>query len=152
MLAAILTLTLSAALAEQGARYFVIVADSYVQAVRPLADWKTAKGVLAKVVPISQIGILPSQIQAYIRNAYNTWPVRPEYVLLAGSPTSIPSYGDNNDCYYGDMSGDQKMEISVGRFPAENLLTKILYKVLSQAQLISGSQFQDFISLDQTLR
>jgi hypothetical protein len=121
MLAAILTLAASAALAEQGARYFVIAADSYVQAVQPLADWKTAKGVLAKVVPISQIGTSPSQIQAYIRNAYNTWPVRPEYVLLAGSPTSIPSYGDNNDCYYGDMAGDQKMEISVGRFPAENL-------------------------------
>jgi hypothetical protein len=121
MVAAIVTLAASAVLAEQGAKYFIIAADSYVQAVQPLADWKTAKGVLAKVVPISQIGTSPNQIQAYIRNAYNTWPVPPEYVLLAGSPTSIPSYGDDNDCYYGNMAGDQKMEISVGRFPAENL-------------------------------
>jgi hypothetical protein len=121
MLAAMLALSASAALAEQGAKYLVIAADGYIQAVQPLADWKTAKGVPAKVVPISEIGTSPSQIQAYIRNAYNTWPVRPEYVLLAGSPQSIPAYGYNNDCYYGDMGGDQKMEISVGRFPAENL-------------------------------
>jgi hypothetical protein len=121
MFAAMLMLAAHAALAEQGAKYLIIAADAYVPAVQTLADWKTAKGVPAKIVPISQIGASPSQIQTYIRNAYNTWPVRPEYVLLAGSPMSIPSYGDDNDCYYGDMAGDQKMEISVGRFPAENL-------------------------------
>ena len=120
-LAALLTLALSAALAEQGAKYLIIAADTYVGAVQPLADWKTAKGVLAKIVPISQIGTTPSEIQAYIRNAYNTWPVQPEYVLLAGGADSIPAYGYDNDCYYGDMAGDQKMEISVGRFPVENL-------------------------------
>jgi len=108
------------ALAEQGARYLIISADSYTGIVQPLADWKTRKGCKALVVPVSQVGSTPSQIQSYIRNAYNTWPVRPEFVLLVGSPQSIPAYGNNNDCYYGDMTGDYKMEIAVGRFFAEN--------------------------------
>jgi len=104
--------------AEQGAKYLIIAADNYVGAVQPLADWKTRKGMLATIVPISQIGANPASIQTYIRTAYNTWPVRPEYVLLAGDPSLIPAYGGNNDCYYGDMGGSQLMEISVGRFPA----------------------------------
>ncbi|MEO0079104.1 MAG: C25 family cysteine peptidase [candidate division WOR-3 bacterium] len=116
----VLLVLIGTALAEQGARYLIISADSYTGIVQPLAEWKTRKGCLAKIVPVSQIGATPSQIQSYIRNAYNTWPVRPEFVLLVGSPESIPAYGNNTDCYYGDMTGDYKMEIPVGRFFARN--------------------------------
>lgn len=104
------------ALAEEGAKYLIISDDSYLSIVSSLAEWKTKKGVLAKVVPVSQVGTTPQQIQSYIRDAYNNWPVRPEFVLLVGSPNQIPSYNGTTDCYYGDMTGDYKMEISVGRF------------------------------------
>lgn len=106
--------------AEEGARYLIISHPAYVPIVQPLAEWKTEKGVKAKVVSVSEIGSTPSQIQTYIRNAYNNWPIKPEFVLLVGSPSQIPSYGGTTDCYYGDMSGDYKMEISVGRFFAMN--------------------------------
>jgi hypothetical protein len=109
-------LILGLGFAEQGARYLIISHPAYVPIVQPLAEWKTKKGVKAKVVPLSEIGSTPSQIQTYIRNAYNNWPIRPEFVLLVGSPSQIPSYGGSTDCYYGDMGGDYKMEISVGRF------------------------------------
>jgi hypothetical protein len=102
--------------AEQGAKYLIIAYDPYVSILQPLAQWKMKKGVPAKIVPVSQIGTTPAQIQSYIRNAYNNWPIKPEYVLLAGSPAQIPSYNNTTDCYYGDMVGDFKMEISVGRF------------------------------------
>ncbi|MEO0085713.1 MAG: C25 family cysteine peptidase [candidate division WOR-3 bacterium] len=105
-----------AATAEQGGKYLIIAADQFVGAVQPLAAWKTKKGVLAKVVPKSEAGSTSAQIQAYIRNAYSNWPVRPEYVLLVGAPSLIPAYGNVNDCYYGDMGGTSLMEISVGRF------------------------------------
>lgn len=106
--------------AEQGAKYLIIANDSYLPILQPLVQWKTKKGILARVVPVSQIGNQPQQIQAYIRNAYNNWPIKPEYVLLAGSPAQIPAYNSTTDCYYGDMEGDYKMEISVGRFFATN--------------------------------
>ncbi len=106
--------------AENGAKYLIIAYDAYVPILEPLAQWKTLKGVPTKIVPVSQVGTTPSQIQAYIRDAYNNWPIRPEYVLLAGAPNQIPSYNSLTDCYYGDMRGDYKMEISVGRFFATN--------------------------------
>ncbi len=114
----VLLLLLSTALifAEQGAKYLIIAYDPYVPILQPIAHWKTKKGFLAKIVPVSQIGNNPTQIQSYIRNAYNNWPIKPEYVLLAGSPAQIPAYGSYTDCYYGNMSGDYVMEISVGRF------------------------------------
>jgi hypothetical protein len=104
-------------LTQEGARYLVIAPDAYVGALAPLVEWKTKKGVLAEVVPLSQTGSSPSQIQAYIRNAYNSWPVKPEYVLIAGSPSLVASYGNNNDCYYGEMNNVYPMEIPVGRLP-----------------------------------
>lgn len=104
-------------LAEQGGKYLIIAADQFVGIVQPLAAWKTKKGVLAKIVPKSEAGSTPAQIQTYIRNAYSNWPVKPEFVLLVGAPSLIPAYGNVNDCYYGDMGGSSLMEISVGRFP-----------------------------------
>lgn len=112
----VLLLLTSLATGVDGARYLIIAADQYTGILAPLAEWKTKKGVPTRVVPISQVGTTPSQIQAYIRNAYFNWPVRPEFVLLAGSPSQIPAYNSLNDCYYGNMTGDYRMEISVGRF------------------------------------
>lgn len=105
---------------QQGAKYLIIAYDPYIPILQPLVQWKTKKGILAKVVPVSQVGTTPVQIQSYIRNAYNNWPIKPEYVLLAGSPSQIPSYNGTTDCFYGDMVGDYKMEVSVGRFYVTN--------------------------------
>jgi hypothetical protein len=134
-LAGLLLAMMASARADNGARYLVIAYDSYFSAVQPLARWKTEKGVPAKVVRVSEIGNTPSQIQTYIRSAYNTWPVRPEYVLIVGAPSQIaasftsPAASDDG---YGDMSGDHQLELSVGRFwvstPAEcsTLVNKVL--------------------------
>ncbi len=112
-LATVLCLT---AAAEPGARYLIVAPDSFVSAVMPLAQWKTAKGVLAKVVPLSVAGTTPEAIRTYIRDAWNNWPVRPEYVLICGGPAQIGFPGSYYDVRYGDMTGDYKMELAVGRF------------------------------------
>lgn len=112
-LATALCLTASA---ERGARYLIVAPDSFVQAVTPLAQWKTAKGVLTKVVPLSVAGTTPEAIRTYIRNAYNGWPVRPEYVLICGGPAQIGFPGNWYDVRYGDVTGDYHMELAVGRF------------------------------------
>jgi hypothetical protein len=103
-----------------GARYVIIAPDSLAGAVQPLADWKTRKGALARVVPLSIAGSTPEQVRSFVRNAWNTWPLRPEYLLLACSPTQLPGYAYDDDSYYGDMTGDYRMEIAVGRLPAQN--------------------------------
>lgn len=106
---------------SQGAKYLIIAPDSFVTALQPLAQWKTEKGMLARIVTLDQTGNTPQQVQSYIRNAWQTWPVRPEYVLIACSPRYLPGYTWDNDCYYGNMTGDFHMEVSVGRLPAEDV-------------------------------
>jgi hypothetical protein len=104
-----------------GASYLIIAPDSFVSAVQPLADWKTKKGVLAKVVPLSVTGNTAAQIKNYILNAYNNWEIRPAYILLIGTGNLIPSwsigYGGRSDDNYADISGNYRIELRIGRFP-----------------------------------
>ena len=118
-----------------GARYLIIAPDAYYDALLPLAQWKTQKGMLAKIARLSETGYTASEIKAYIQNAYNTWDPRPEYVFLVGNGDSIPFVtvsGVRSDCYYGNMDDDIYDEIIPGRFPAfnvsevENYVNKVL--------------------------
>ncbi len=104
-----------------GCRYLIIAADEYVSVVQPLAEWKTSKGMSARVVPLSVTGTTPTQVQNYVRNAWANWPTRPENLLLCCAPRHLPGNNNDDDCYYGNMQGDYRMEIAVGRLPAENV-------------------------------
>lgn len=118
--------------AEEGARYLIITVDALAPVVQPLADWKHYSGMQCKVVKLSEIGTPAdtTAIKNYIRNAYNNWPVRPEYVLLVGSPSSLPArfyrvqggYGYYSDNIYGDVNSDLYMDIPVGRFNASSAI------------------------------
>lgn len=74
-----------------GARYLIIAADELASAIQPLANWRHAAGLSTKVVKLSGIGYDTLAIKNYIRNAYNNWTVRPEFVLLVGSPEMLPA-------------------------------------------------------------
>lgn len=118
--------------AQTGARYLIITPDNFVSAVQPLADWKTKKGVLTKIVPLSVTGSSALQIKTYILNAYNNWQIKPEYILLAGNSSVVPAYSSSSDDYYADMTGTYRCELSIGRLPCQtidqcrNIVTKIL--------------------------
>lgn len=123
--------------AQNGARYLIITADIHEPAVRPLAEWKQARGLLTRVVKLSTIGTDTVSIRNFIRTAYNTWNPRPEYVLLVGSPAltagqpgALPSmryrYGSGGMSYsvwsedrYADVNDDGVVELAIGRFPAK---------------------------------
>ncbi len=106
---------------QQGARYLIVASSEFVDAVQPLAEWKTRKGMLAKVVSTTETGTTVSEVQAYIRDAWDWWSIPPECVLLVDDGDSIPALDYFTDCPYGDMTGDYLMEIPVGRLPASCL-------------------------------
>jgi hypothetical protein len=109
---------------ETGARYLVIAHDQFYNAARPLAAWKHKKGMRTKIVRLSEIGSTADQIRNYILNAYNTWQVRPEFLLLVGAPNYIPfpQIGVYTDNYYTDMNGDLFNEILSGRLTVHDTL------------------------------
>ncbi len=101
----------------EGARYLIIAPDNFVGALQPLVEWKTQKGMLARIVPLSLTGASSAQIKNYIQTAYDTWEIPPEFVLLAGSAQQIPFTGTDN--FYVTVDGtDPLIDIFVGRFPA----------------------------------
>ena len=102
--------------AQTGAKYLVIAHDNFVEAVKPLVEWKTKKGIEAVCVKLSQIGNTPNQIKSFIQTAYDTWNPRPEYILLVGAPEFLPSYNNDFDDYYADMTGNYRIELCIGRF------------------------------------
>ncbi|MEO0108716.1 MAG: C25 family cysteine peptidase, partial [candidate division WOR-3 bacterium] len=106
--------------AQQGARLLIISYDSYAPQLQAFADWKSKSGLLARVVPLSQVGRTQDSIRNYVLNAYNTWNPRPEFLLLVGANTQIPAYSYFTDNYFGDMTGDFRAELDVGRWPCRN--------------------------------
>jgi hypothetical protein len=118
-----------------GAQYLIITHDDFYKAVLPFAQWKIKKGVTTKVIKLSEIGSDSTQIRNYILNAYNTWIIKPEYLLLVGAHNFIPffHYSEySTDNYYTNMDEDIYNEILSGRLTvhdlpeAENVINKIL--------------------------
>jgi len=111
--------------AQNSARLLIIAHDQYVPQLQDFADWKTKCGMLARVVPLSEVGSNAAEIQSYVRDAYNTWNPRPEYLLLVGYGGQVPAYrytsGIYTDNYYADMTGDYQAELKYGRFPCRTL-------------------------------
>jgi hypothetical protein len=125
---------------NSGARYLIITHDSYYNILQPLAAWKTQKGLKAKIVKLSEIGSDSISIRNYVVNAYNTWTIKPDYLLLVGSDSQIPfpmfefggSVYSNSDNYYANVAGDFHVELLPGRIwvydtiQAKTVVAKIL--------------------------
>jgi len=108
---------------EEGARYLIITPDDFYNAVLPLAEWKHKKGMKSKIAKLSETGSSSVEIKNYIADAYNTWQIRPEFLLLFGSPNYIPfGYIDfvHTDNFYTNIEGDIFNEILSGRITANN--------------------------------
>jgi hypothetical protein len=106
-----------------GGRYLIIVWDLYEEYIEPLAEWKHTKGIQTKVVRLSDVGSTPDDIRNYVLDAYNTWEVPPEYVLLVGDTEQIPvHYGlTHTDNYYATLEGsDYLADVMVGRITADS--------------------------------
>lgn len=122
---AIFLIVLSVGLYGQntGARYLIITHDDFADAIRPLAEWKHKKGMSTKTVRLSEIGHTADSIRNYIIEAYTTWQVPPEFLLLVGAPNFIPmtyAGGTISDNYYTDIDNDMFNDIISGRLTVHN--------------------------------
>ncbi len=120
--------------------YLIITHDNFTSGLTALIDVKVARGFEVTVTPLSEISpATPTGIQAYIRDAFDTWPVPPAYVLLVGDDDYIPGFQGSDsysitDLYYAQMNtGDYLRDLSVGRLTVRNttqlanVIDKIVY-------------------------
>jgi hypothetical protein len=125
--------------AQTGARYLVITPDAFSSSLQPLIEWKYKKGMKPAVYTLSQIGSDSTSIKNFIVNAYNTWDIQPEYVVLVGHPGYIPmcyyqyaGYGYYTDNYYTNITGSLYNEILPGRLSVSSTaeLATVINKVM----------------------
>ena len=106
--------------------YVIITKNDWVSAFQTLADWKTQKGVPAKIVTTEMIyenysgSTNQEKIREFIIDAHSSW--GSTFFLLGGDTDTIPyetvAYkGDNipTDTYYSDYDDDWTCEVNVGR-------------------------------------
>ncbi len=131
--------------------YLIITADAYYNAILPLADLRESRGFDVTVTRCSEIAggcLSTAAVKAYIKNAYDNWPIPPSYVLLVGDTDTIATYtgpviDTSTDLYYGCMDGetDWHPDIGRGRFPVRSpqQATIMVNKYLAYAEL-TGSE------------
>lgn len=127
--------------------YVIITRATFIEAFQPLADWKTRKGVPAKIVNRAWIydsyagGSNPEKIRNFVIDAAQNWGAR--YFLLGGDTGTIPPHQREildetvpNDTYYADYDDDWTCEVSVGRAPARHTgeIAAFVNKVLRYEQ------------------
>jgi len=107
-----------------GGSYVIITAPQYLDAVAPLADWKTRKGWPVVVVTTDVTGTTNAAIRGWLQSAYDTWTQPPEYVLLVGDVDRIPAWnfsGNVTDLPYALLDGDDWLpDLMLGRFSVAN--------------------------------
>ncbi|MBI4722778.1 MAG: hypothetical protein HY769_07285, partial [Candidatus Stahlbacteria bacterium] len=126
--------TTDAKIASVPPQYLIITADVFYDAILPLAEWKTKKGVPAKVVKLSTISNpihpyqTPDSIYNYIHSYFGQSDPPPEYLLLVGDAEFMPAYGYGGttgapcDHMYSLHTGnDHLSDILIARLPAQTV-------------------------------
>jgi len=126
--------------------YVIISKATFIDSLNVLANWKHKKGYTVRIVPTTEIaaGGTPtaSQIQTYLRNAYTSWEIPPEYVMIVGDmdntgTTGIIDYpysGYDSDHKYACVEGtDYLPELFVARLSIDNMteLRKVIAKIMA---------------------
>ncbi len=98
--------------------------NTLINDLQPLIDWKKRKGHKVVLETFSP-GASTSTIKNIIQNAYDTWPIPPEYVLLWGDTSNdyaLPAYESYGiDHPYTQLDGtDILADVAIGRFPADD--------------------------------
>lgn len=135
--------------------YLVIGSAESISLCQDLIDWKREKGYEVEFGIVPTIGTTAAAIDAWIENAYNTWPNPPLWILIAGNHLVVPtpvSGGAAADNLYGCIGSTVAPSIHVGRLSNEDTddLTYQTWKIFNyeyNAFMPSPSWFQSAISI-----
>jgi gingipain R len=105
----------------------IISSDKFVEDMITFADWKNKQGIPTKIVPLSEIGSKNTDVAKYIKNAFETWEIKPTFFLLVGDHDEMPTNQGcgwdpcASDFIYTQIAGDDLLsDVIVGRFSAKN--------------------------------
>jgi len=96
--------------------YIFIGTEESIGEAQDLISWKRQKGYNVEVGLLSVIGTSVSAIDAWIEDAYNTWPNPPEYIMLVGEHTVVPS-----PQYSGHAADNEYAVVGSGVLPSMNI-------------------------------
>ena len=125
--------------------YLIITSDAFLEDghLDRWSAWKMSQGMDVKIASTNQIGTGLKAIRQYIRDAYDTWPIPPSFVLLVGDVNTIPAFtgtgGSNptSDLYYSTVDGDDYFpDLWLGRISVVNpdQLGRIIDKLMEYQQ------------------
>ncbi|MEZ4388414.1 MAG: C25 family cysteine peptidase [Candidatus Krumholzibacteriia bacterium] len=107
-----------------GGSYVIVSSPQYAGALAPLVSWKTRKGWPVVLVTTDETGTTNQGIKDWLLEAYQTWDLPPEYVLLVGDVDGIPAWsfsGNVTDLPYALLDGDDWLpDLMIGRFSVSN--------------------------------
>ncbi len=100
--------------------------------LQPLLEWRERKGMPVYLATTAETGSSKEQIKSFIQNAYNTWPIPPEHVVLVGDANGsyqIPTWFENQSGYWGEgdhpytqlEGGDVLADVHLGRLSISSL-------------------------------
>ena len=108
---------------EEDGLLLVVAHANYLDAVKPLVNWKNQKGQPTKLISYADAGGSANNLKTYITNQYNSEEGL-TFVLLVGDGQHIPplSKTGDSDAAYGHIVGtDSYAEAFIGRFSAETV-------------------------------
>ena len=107
---------------DERGKYLIITHDTFYPAIQEFAEWKHLRGREVEVAKLSVIGSSASEIKSYIQDAYDTWVVPPDYILLVGDTEYLPQGSGYTDDYYATLAGsDYLVDAHLGRFSADSV-------------------------------
>jgi len=126
--------------------WLIIAANNttVLQTIQPLIDWRARMGYKTVLATTAEAGTTPTQIQAWIQNAYDTWEDPPEYICIVGDVSGAFPIGTFRETYSGCSGegdhpyvqlagGDLLPDAFIGRLSAENtdMLDLVVDKILA---------------------
>ena len=82
--------------------YIIITTNTFLNAAKEFADWKTRLGFSCEIV--SQLSWTSAEVKAAIYQRYTNWTPKPEYFVIIGDHENVP--GEEYSHYYGTYATD----------------------------------------------
>ncbi len=143
--------------ADLNKKYLIVTPEKFVEALKPLVEWKTELGYEMEVVTLESIGTTADQVKAFIHGKYNEAAFT--YALLVGHEKNFPTFYRRtsssartpSDLPYFAMGGDSDFipEVFSGRIIADKIeeVERQVAKTLEYEKM----QYTDASGLKRTL-